>query len=49
MQQLATYTETTRAHLKELQAGLTAALSKRDAEYGDYRTADGAKKAPGDG
>ncbi len=49
MQQLATYTETTRAHLKELRAGLTAALSKRDAEYGDYRTADGAKKAPGDG
>lgn len=38
MQQLATFTETTRAHLKELRAGLTAALSKRDAEYGDYRT-----------
>lgn len=49
MQQLATYTETTRAHLAELRAGLTAALSKRDAEYGDYRTADGAKPAPGEG
>ncbi len=40
MQQLATYTATTQAHLAELRAGLTAALSKRDAEFGDYRTGD---------
>ena len=40
MQQLATYTATTQAHLAELREGLTAALSKRDAEFGDYRTSD---------
>ena len=38
MQQLATYTATTQAHLAELREGLTAALSKRDSEFGDYRT-----------
>jgi len=38
MQQLATYTATTQAHLQELRKGLTDALSKRDAEFGDYRT-----------
>ena len=38
MQQLATFTQTTRAHLAELRQGLTNALSKRDREYGDYRT-----------
>jgi enoyl-CoA hydratase len=38
MQQLATYTATTQAHLEELRKGLTAALSKRDSEFGDYRT-----------
>ncbi|MBK80193.1 MAG: enoyl-CoA hydratase [Gammaproteobacteria bacterium] len=38
LQQLATFTETTRAHLAELRRGLTEALSKRDAEFGDYRT-----------
>jgi enoyl-CoA hydratase len=38
MQQLATYTATTQAHLQELRKGLTAALSKRDADFGDYRT-----------
>ena len=38
MQQLATYTETTQAHLAEIREGLTQALSKRDAAYGDYRT-----------
>jgi hypothetical protein len=38
MQQLVTYTATTQAHLAELREGLTAALSKRDAEFGDYRT-----------
>jgi len=40
MQQLATYTETTQAHLAEIRKGLTAALSKRDAAFGDYRTSD---------
>jgi enoyl-CoA hydratase len=38
MQQLATFTRTTQAHLAELRENLTGALSKRDAEYGDYRT-----------
>jgi enoyl-CoA hydratase len=38
LQQLATFTATTRAHLAELRQGLTEALSKRDAEFGDYRT-----------
>lgn len=38
MQQLATYTATTQAHLQELRKGLTAALSKRDSDFGDYRT-----------
>jgi enoyl-CoA hydratase len=39
MQQLAIFTETTRAHLAELRQNLTRALSQRDAEFGDYRTA----------
>ena len=39
MQQLATFTKSTQAHLAELREGLTQALSKRDAAYGDYRTA----------
>jgi enoyl-CoA hydratase len=38
MQQLATFTATTQAHLAEIRKGLTQALSKRDAAYGDYRT-----------
>ena len=38
MQQLATFTRTTQAHLAELRSGLTEALSKRDAAFGDYRT-----------
>ena len=38
MQQLATYTATTQAHLADMRKGLTQALSKRDQEYGDYRT-----------
>jgi enoyl-CoA hydratase len=38
MQQLATFTQSTQAHLAELRAGLTEALSKRDAAFGDYRT-----------
>ena len=39
MQQLATFTQSTQAHLAEMRKGLTQALSKRDAAYGDYRTA----------
>ena len=39
MQQLATFTKTTQAHLAELRENLTAALSKRDQSFGDYRTA----------
>jgi len=38
MQQLATYTETTQAHLAEIRKGLKQALSKRDSAFGDYRT-----------
>ena len=38
MQQLATFTATTQAHLADLREGLTKALSKRDRAYGDYRT-----------
>ena len=38
MQTLATFTRSTQAHLAELSKGLTAALSKRDQEFGDYRT-----------
>lgn len=38
MQQLATFTQTTRAHLAELRQGLNEALSKRDEAFGDYRT-----------
>ena len=40
MQTLATYTETGQAHLADIRKGLTQALTKRDAEYGDYRTKD---------
>lgn len=39
MQQLATFTQSTQAHLADMRQGLTQALSKRDAAYGDYRTA----------
>lgn len=38
MQQLATFTASTQAHMAELRKGLTQALSKRDAAFGDYRT-----------
>ena len=38
MQQLATFTQSTQAHLKELRAGLNETLSKRDQPFGDYRT-----------
>ncbi len=38
MQTLATFTRSTQAHLAELRNGLTEALTKRDKEFGDYRT-----------
>ena len=38
MQQLAMFTESSRAHLKEISENLNAALSKRDEGFGDYRT-----------
>lgn len=38
IQALAFHSQSTRAHFKELAAGLTGALSKRDGEFGDYRT-----------
>jgi len=38
IQALAFHTESTRGHFKELAAGLTDALSKRDGNFGDYRT-----------
>ena len=44
LQALATYTETAQAHFAELRKGLTQALSQRDAAFGDYRTADAAKR-----
>jgi enoyl-CoA hydratase len=40
IQALAFHTESTRAHFKELAAGLTDALSSRDKAFGDYRTKD---------
>ena len=40
IQALAFHTESTRAHFKELRAGLTDALSKRDGKFGDYRTSE---------
>lgn len=38
MQELAMFTASTRAHVAEIQKGLTAALTARDAKFGDYRT-----------
>lgn len=46
IQALAFHTESTRAHFKELRAGLTDALSNRDAGFGDYRTSKPGKEAP---
>jgi len=40
IQALAFHTKSTRAHFKELEAGLTDALSKRDAPFTDYRTSE---------
>ncbi len=45
MQQLATYTETTQAHLAEIRKGLKQALSQRDEAFGDYRTANPENKS----
>ena len=38
IQALAFHTESTKAHFKELAAGLTTALTSRDQKFGDYRT-----------
>ena len=38
IQALAFHTESTKAHFKELAAGLTIALTSRDEKFGDYRT-----------
>ncbi len=38
IQALAFHTKSTQAHFKELAAGLTDALSKRDGKFGDYRS-----------
>lgn len=46
MQQLATFTQSTQAHLAEMRKGLTQALSNRDAAYGDYRTASKDENPP---
>ena len=43
MQQLAFFTDTTRAYFKEMSKGLTHALSKRDEAFGDYRTSASGK------
>jgi enoyl-CoA hydratase len=45
MQQLAFFSDTTRAYFKEMQKGLTQALSKRDEAFGDYRTASSDRKS----
>ncbi len=38
LQQMGMMTQSTQAHMQELRADLTAALSKRDQAFGDYRT-----------
>ena len=38
MQALAMHSATTQAYVQEMMKGLTAALSKRDEQFGDYRT-----------
>lgn len=38
LQQMGMLTQSTQAHMEEIRANLTAALSKRDQEFGDYRT-----------
>jgi len=43
---LGTRQDSMRAFIKEMQGGLTQALTKRDAPFGDYRTADQQPSAP---
>ncbi len=38
LQQMGMHTQSTQAHMLELRENLTAALSKRDQDFGDYRT-----------
>ena len=38
LQQMGMMTQSTQAHMEEIRANLTAALSKRDGGFGDYRT-----------
>lgn len=38
LQEMGMLTQSTRAHMAEIKADLTSALSKRDQEFGDYRT-----------
>ena len=38
LQQMGMLTQSTQAHMQELRADLTAALTKRDRDFGDYRT-----------
>ena len=38
LQQTGMHTQSTQAHMQELRADLTAALTKPDQEFGDYRT-----------
>ena len=40
LQALAMHSRSTRDHLKELSSGLKEALTKRDKDFGDYRTKD---------
>jgi enoyl-CoA hydratase len=54
MQALATYTRSAQATFEEMRKGLTQSLSKRDGEFGDYRTsgsggAGGSDRAGGAG
>ena len=46
---LGTHQKTLRTFVSEMQKGLTDALTKRDAPFGDYRTADSQPSQPGHG
>ncbi|HET7522784.1 MAG TPA: enoyl-CoA hydratase-related protein [Acidimicrobiales bacterium] len=46
---LGTHQKTLRTFVSEMQKGLTDALTKRDAPFGDYRTADNQPSQPGHG
>ena len=41
IQALAFYTETSQTYRAELSKGITAALTKRDEVFGDYRSSEG--------